>query len=88
MRTNSHYFHFDKSVYIDKLESSLPVKNIFHWIHQETKANDELSYENYCTALSLLDELHITYSKSREILIFDTCKLNIPVAEATNIFKE
>lgn len=85
MRMNSNYFHFDKSIYIDKLGKSLPVKNIFHWIHKEMKANDELSYENYCIALSLLDELHITYSKAREILIFDTCKLNIPVAEATNI---
>lgn len=84
LQNNNDYFHFDRNKYISDIKNDFPIKNIFKWLYKEMKTNNELSYENYCIALSLLDELHIAYTKDREILTFETCKLNIPVAEAMN----
>ena len=78
----SHYFHLYKPEYTQKLKEHFPVDNIFRWLYDELDQRDSLTYENYCSALSLFDELQIIYSKEREVLNFDTCKLSIPIALA------
>jgi len=83
-----HYFHLDKTMYLTALEKALPVENIFKWIYNEMKKHNHLSYENYCITLSLLDRIDVSYSKvDRDILVFETCDLNIPVAKSTTILR-
>jgi len=88
IRETLSYYHFDRNKYMNKIENILPIDNIFKWIYIEMKEYKELSYENYCIALSLLDELEITYTENREIITFDICNLNIPIANVKNILQE
>lgn len=83
-----NYYHFDRNKYIKRIESLLPIDNIFKWIYIEMKEHKELSYKNYCVALSLLDELQVTYTKNREVITFDVCDLSIPIANVKNILQE
>ena len=82
----SNYFHLDKTMYLTALEKALPIENIFKWIYDEMAKHNQLSYENYCITLSLLDRIDVSYSKSdRDMLMFETCELSVPIAKSTTI---
>ena len=85
VRKLSTYYHFNRDKYIKAIEKEIPINNIFKWLYIEMIENDELTYENYCIALSLFDELRIAYTSEREIITFDSCKLNIPIANAIKL---
>lgn len=79
------YFHFNKNFYMKQLKNNLPIDNIFSWIYEILKEKNELTYQNYCEALSLLDEVNLSYSKDRDKIDFDKFYLNIPIVIAKNI---
>ena len=79
------YFHFNKNIYMKRLKDDLPIDNIFYWIYKILDEKDELSYQNYCEALSLLDEVNLRYSKDRGRIDFDEFYLDIPIVIAENI---
>ncbi len=84
----STYHHFDSALYLTRLREDMPVMNIFKWLYLEMQKKDELSYTNYCVALSLLDSLSLSSTKQREIIRFDTCSLDIPISEVKNIITD
>ncbi len=79
------YFHFNKNYYLNQLENDLPIDNIFSWIYKKLKKNRDLNYQNYCKALSLLDNVNLKYSKNRDKIDFDGFYLSIPIVIAKNI---
>jgi hypothetical protein len=82
---SKEYFHFNKTLYLKQLKNDLPIENIFYWIYQRLEKRDELNYQNYCEALSLLDEVRLRYSKNRDRVDFDEFLLDIPIVKAEKI---
>lgn len=79
------YFHFNKNLYLKRLKNDLPIDNIFYWIYKTLEEKNELNYQNYCEALSLLDEVKLKYSTDRSKIDFDEFYLDIPIVTAKNI---
>jgi len=82
------YFHFNKNLYMKQLKSDLPINNIFYWIYEILEEKDELNYQNYCEALSLLDEVQLRYSDERDKIDFNEFFLDIPIVKAEKIKME
>jgi hypothetical protein len=79
------YFHFNKNLYMKQLKNDLPIDNIFYWIYEILEENNELNYQNYCEALTLLDAVNLKYSRDRSRIDFDEFYLDIPIVIAKNI---
>jgi len=79
------YFHFNKIFYMKRLKNDLPIDNIFYWIYKILEEENELNYQNYCEALTLLDEVNLKYSTDRSRIDFDEFYLDIPIVIAKNI---
>jgi len=79
------YFHFNKNLYMKRLKKDLPIDNMFYWIYEILEEKNELNYQNYCEALSLLDEVNLKYSTGRSKIDFDEFYLDIPIVIAKNI---
>lgn len=79
---NNPYFHFDKKAYLERLEKDMPVEDFFGWLYHLMKERGELTYPNYCTGLSLIDNVKIKFGKKRALLDFDTFNLNVPISSA------
>ncbi len=77
------YFHFDKQAYLEKLWEDMPIDNFFEWLYHFMKERGELSYPNYCKALSVIDNAKIKFGTKRDMLDFDTFNLDIPISSAT-----
>jgi len=79
------YFHFNKNLYMKQLKNDLPIDNIFYWIYEILEEKNELNYQNYCEALTLLDAVNLKYSRDRSRIDFDEFYLDIPIVIAKNI---
>jgi hypothetical protein len=82
------YFHFNQSKYLKHIEENLPVDHIYQWIYEELDKKGELTYENYCYMLSLLDQLSVHYSDNRDRLKFESFYANVPIAVADSILTQ
>lgn len=74
------YFHFNKEVYLKRLGEDIPIDNFFDWLYRFMEERDELTYSNYCTALSLIDNTRIKFGVERGLLDFISFNLNIPIS--------
>jgi len=79
---NEPYFHFDKEAYLERFKKDMPVEDFFSWLYHFMDERGELTYPNYCTALSLIDSTRIKFGHERALLDFDTFNLNIPISSA------
>lgn len=79
------YFHFDKEAYLERLAEDMPVDNFFEWLYRLMEERGELTYPNYCTALSLIDHAGVKFGEKRGLLDFGSFDLNIPISSAKEV---
>lgn len=79
-KERSLYFHFNKEAYLERLKDDIPIDNFFLWLYRLMKERGELTYPNYCTALSLTDDAKIKFGKERGSLDFNTFILDVPIS--------
>jgi hypothetical protein len=76
------YFEFDERDFIERVAQEGRVESFFKWVYEELKREDNLSFQNYCRAISISNSLDIKYKSDRDIVVFDKFDLNIPIAVA------
>jgi len=76
--------HFSATEHLKQLDLAMPVSNIFRWIYVRLERDEMLTFENYFSALSLVNNYTLSFTDQRDRLLFENHTLDVPIVHATH----